>query len=177
MESQRRALLLMIAFGGSAVLASYVIAFVLEPAVRSGLWGGIPESWQGFYTVNMLLAATSFFPATFLLGFKTPLERFREMTGLPWEGLMAAYAAILMPSALWLPLTAFHIQSPSLILWILIRIVLFIVGGGASAVLVMLVRRAGHGPSLAWVAAGLFFFFWLQTMVLDALVWPAYYGA
>jgi hypothetical protein len=148
-----------------------------EPAIRSGLWGGIPGSLQGFYTVNMLLAAAGFFPMTYLLGFKTPLGRFGEMAGLPFEAMIGAYAAILMPSALWLPLTAFHIQDPSTFLWLAIRLDLFIVGAGATVLGYMTIRRAMAGPPLAWVAVVMFFSFWLQTMVLDALVWPWYYHA
>ena len=116
-------------------------------------------------------------PATFLLAFKTPLEDFRNQTGVSWQGLVGAYTAILIPSALWLPLLALYGQAPSAPLWLAIRGVLFLVGGGASVVAYMLVRRAGEGPALAWGAVAMFFFFWLQTMVLDALIWPAYYPA
>ena len=182
MPSQRRSLLLLILIGGIGVLGSYILAFVYEPAIRAGLWGGIPESLQGFYTINMLLAAASFFPITYVLGFKTSFESFREQTGFSFEAMLGAYAAILMPSALWLPLTAFYIQGtaagePSVALWWLIRIVLFLVGGGASLLAAMLIRRASHGPSWIWLAAVAFFFFWLQTMVLDAIVWPYFYHA
>ncbi len=175
MDSQRKALFLMIAVGGSAVLGSYVLAFAVEPEIRSGLWGGIPDSLQGFYTVNMLLAAAGFFPATYWLGLKTPVDQFVDYTGLRFEALMLAYAAILMPSALWLPLTAIYIGEPTALLWIAIRIVLFLVGAGATCVAYMLIRRAAKGPSIVWGAVVAFFFFWLQTMILDAIVWPWFY--
>ena len=134
MEIQRRALLVLIALGGGAVLGSYVLAFVYAPAAEADLWGGIPSSWRGSYTVNM-------------------------------------------PSVVWLPLLAFYGADPTPMLWLTIRVVLFLVGGGASLVAYMLIRRAAHGPAVAWVAVVMFFFFWLQTMVLDALIWPAYYPA
>lgn len=54
---------------------------------------------------------------------------------------------------------------------------LFAVGGGASTVAYMLIRRAQKGPLLAWGAVAFFFFFWLQTMILDAIVWPYFYHA
>ena len=41
----------------------------------------------------------------------------------------------------------------------------------------MLIRLAIRGPATAWLAVIAFFFFWLQTMVLDALVWPHYYSS
>ena len=128
MEIQRRALLVLIALGGGAVLGSYVLAFVYAPAVEADLWGGIPSSWRGSYTVNM-------------------------------------------PSVVWLPLLAFYGADPTPMLWLAIRFVLFLTGGSASLVAYMLIR----GPM---VAVMMFFFsFWLQTMVLDALIWPAYYPA
>ncbi len=177
MNPQRRSLLLLILIGGSGVLGSYVLAFAYQPAIRSGLWGGIPESLQAFYTVNMLLAAVGFFPTTYLLGVKTPLGRFAVQTGLSFDAMIGAYATILLPSALWLPLTAFYIQNPSTALWYAIRLDLLIVGAGATGLGYMVVRRATHGPLLAWGAVVTFFFFWLQTLVLDALVWPWFYHA
>lgn len=176
MDPNRRRLLLLIGLGGTAVLASYVLAFAYEPAIRGALWGDLPEgAVRTLYTVNMLLAAASFFPATIVLGFKTPLESFQRETGLSFSVLLAAYAAILIPSAAWLPLTALHLQSPSTPLWWAIRLDLFAVGIGATLIGWMLIQRARRGALGSRLAAGFFFFFWLQTMVLDALVWPAFF--
>lgn len=170
----RRALLQLIAIGGSAVLASYLLA--LDPAVGGSLWGGIPEGRiRDLYTVNMLLAALGFFPATWLLVVATPASALRDRTGLGFPVLLGTYAAILMASALWLPLTALYVSRPSTPLWLVIRLVLLVVGAGATVLAVLLVRLARRGPATAWLAVVAFFFFWLQTMVLDALVWPHYY--
>lgn len=171
----RRALLQLIAVGGSAVLASYLLA--LDPAIGGSLWGGIPEGpIRDLYTVNMFLAAAGFFPATWLLVFATPASALRERTGLGFQAMFALYAAILMASALWLPLTALYVSAPSTPVWLLIRLVLLVVGGAASVLGLMLIRLARRGPAIAWLAVVAFFFFWLQTMVLDALVWPHYYS-
>ena len=177
MDTRRRALIFLILIGGPSVLGSYVLAFVLEPTIRTGLWGGVPDAIRPLYTVNMLLAAVGFFPVTWLLGFQTPIDEFRGRTGLAWEALIGSYAAILMPSALWLPLTAIYLQNPSPGLWVAIRLVLFAVGAGATALGYMLIRRASLGSPFAQVAVLAFFFFWLQTAVLDALVWPWFYPA
>lgn len=172
----RRALLRLIAIGGSAVLASYFLA--LDPAIGGSLWGGIPEGRvRDFYTLNMLLAAFGFFPATWLLVIATPASALRARTGLAFPTMFMTYAAILMASALWLPLTALYVDSPSLPLWLAIRFVLLVVGGGATVLGGMLIRLAARGPATAWLAVIAFFFFWLQTMVLDALVWPHYYSS
>ena len=171
----RRALLQLIALGGSAVLASYLLAF--DPAVGSRLWGGIPEGGiRDLYTVNMLLAALGFFPATHRLAFATPAHALKARTGIGFQGMFVAYAAILMASALWLPLTALQLGQRSIALWVLIRLVLLVVGGGATVLGYMLIRVARQGPPSAWLSVVAFVFFWLQTMVLDALVWPYYYS-
>ncbi len=175
MDPRRRALLLLIAIGGTGVLASYLLAFALEPSIRTGLWGELPEAWRGYYTINMLLAAVGFFPLTYWLALATPIESFADYTGTRFEVMVAAYAAILMPSALWLPLTALYLGSPSTPLWWGIRVVLLLVGLAASVLGWLLIRRARRGPGRVWVAVVAFFFFWLQTMVLDALVWPVYF--
>lgn len=174
-RAHRNALVRMIAIGGSAVLASYLLAF--EPEIGGRLWGGIPEGRvRDYYGLNMLLAAFGFFPATYWLVFATPASELRRRTGFGIEALLICYAAILMASALWLPLTALYVKTPAVVLWILIRGVLLVVGGAASLLGLMLVRRASGGPLSARLAVVAFFFFWLQTMVLDALVWPYYYS-
>lgn len=171
----RRALLRLIAIGGSAVLASYLLA--LDPTIGGSLWGGIPEGRiRDLYTINMFLAAAGFFPATWLLVFATPASALRERTGLGFQAMFVLYAAILMASALWLPLTALYVSAPSIPVWLLVRVVLLVVGGAATVLGGMLVRLALRGPAVAWLALLAFFFFWLQTMVLDALVWPHYYS-
>ena len=104
-----------------------------------------------------------------------PASALRDRAGLGFPALFGTYAAILMASALWLPLTALHVSQPSTPLWLLIRLVLLVVGGGATVLAGMLVRLAARGPASAWLAVVAFSFFWLQTMVLDALVWPHYY--
>ncbi len=173
--ANRRTLLQLIAVGGSAVLASYLLAFV--PEVGAELWGGIPEGpVRSLYTINMFLAAFGFFPASYWLVWATPASALRERTGFGFESLLLLYAAILMASALWLPLTALHATSPSLPLWLAIRAVLLVVGLAATTLHFLLFRLARHGPRSVWFAVAVFFFFWLQTMVLDALVWPHYYS-
>lgn len=171
----RGAMIRLIAIGGSTVLASYLLA--LDPEIAGQLWGGIPEGRvRSLYTLNMFLAAAGFFPATWWLVYATPASALRERTGLPSSALVLAYAAILMASALWLPLTALYVKSPSAIVWVLIRTVLLVVGAGASLVGLLLVRLAVRSRPAAWLAVAAYFFFWLQTMVLDALVWPHYYS-
>ncbi|RIK94813.1 MAG: hypothetical protein DCC71_23110 [Proteobacteria bacterium] len=162
--------------GGLAVLGSYAWGVALAPALRTGLWGGVPEELRGLYTVNMLLAAAGYFPFTWLLLFRMPPERLRSDAGVSPRAVFALYALVLIPSALWLPLTAQMIEAPSPALWIAIRAVLAAVGVGAAGLLLVLVRLArARGGALRWAAVAGALPFFTQTAILDAIVWPAYW--
>jgi hypothetical protein len=90
--------------------------------------------------------------------------------------LYVLYGLVLLPSALWLPLTARMLTEPTALLWAAIRIDLALVGLGSTGLLVLLLaiarrRRDGFG----WAAFAGIVPFWIQTAVLDAIVWPAYF--
>jgi hypothetical protein len=176
MNADARRLALLNVAGGIAVLASYVWGIALSPALRTGLWGGVPESLRGVYTINMLLAAAGYFPFAFLLVFRTTRDRLRAEAGIGPNVVLALFALVLIPSALWLPLTARMIEAPGDVTWVAIRCVLFAVGAGSTGLLVALARIARtRGGALAWAAALGAIPFWTQTAILDALVWPAYW--
>jgi hypothetical protein len=86
------------------------------------------------------------------------------------------YLLILAPSALWMPLTFRMLEVPSLGLWVAIRTVLALVGLGSVGLLGALVMvdrgasRAGRVLAIAGAVA-----FVVQTALLDAIVWPAYF--
>jgi hypothetical protein len=175
MHSQQKSLALLNVVGGVLVLASYWLAFGGTPELRAGLWGGVPEGLRPLYTVNMLLAAAGYFPFTWLLVFRTRPEEGLP-GGRPYRLLHGLYALVLLPSALWLPLTARMLTTPSGSLWAAIRVDLALVGIGASGLLVVLLALARRRrDALGWVAFAGSVPFWLQTAVLDALVWPAYF--
>ena len=122
MPRQNLALALLNALGGIAVLGSYAYAFSYSSELRAGLWGGVPESLQPIYTVNMLLAAAGYFPFT-------------------WR-----------------------------------RVVRALVGIGATGLLLLAFRFARTQGGVAnWAAAIGSIPFFVQTAILDAIVWPAYY--
>lgn len=178
MEPAQRKLALLNVVGGVAVLASYALALRVSPEVRAALWGGVPEGLRPLYTVNMLLAAAGYFPFTFLLVFRTTADQLDRAARLPCSALTGFYALVLLPSALWLPLTALLIQAPSPGLWLAVRVCLFLVGLGSAGLLYALLRLALHRRDrLAWVGVAGAVPFFVQTGVLDALIWPAYYPA
>ena len=170
------ALVVLNVFGGIAVLGSYVAAFSGSAEFQDGLWGGVPESLRALYTINMLLAAAGYFPFTWLFARRTTPAEFRAITGAPYTLLFALYALVLIPSALWLPMTARMIASPDPALWLAIRAVLALVGIGSTGILLTAFRYAARrGCRMSWAAALGAIPFFVQTALLDALVWPAFY--
>lgn len=176
--STRATLMMLNVLGGIAVLGSYVWG-LRQPEVAAGLWGHVPESLRGLYTVNMLLAAAGYFPFTGLLVLASDEARFRAEASLPYAPtVLSLYALVLVASALWLPLTSVMIASPGTLLWLAIRIDLALVGLGALGILMVCVRIArARGGVLAWSAVVGALPFVLQTAVLDALIWPYYWFA
>lgn len=152
--------------GGAAVLGSYAWGIGLYPELRDAFWGGVPETMQGIYGINMLLAATGYLSAFAFFAFKLSHKDFGR--------LMLPYTLILIPSALWLPLTVAVLQQPSEWLWWIVRVDLFAVAIGGLLLFPNIVQTPAARGLKALVMLGLLFFF-LQTGVLDALVWAHYF--
>jgi hypothetical protein len=72
-----------------------------------------------------------------------------------------------------MPLTFALLGNPNTLLWWIVRLDLLVVGVASLAVLAALLRIGpGRAPWPAVVGAA---FFCLQTAVLDALIWPAFF--
>lgn len=160
--------------GGAAVLGSYAWGFSALPNASSALWGGVPPAARPLYTLGMLLAAAGYFLFTYFILFRLPVEETRVAGSWGYSLFNLLYAAILIPSALWLPLTisaigAFTPSGPRLV-----RADLLIVALASLALLLALLRveprpdRKAYRRALVGCAL-----FCLQTVVLDAIVWSA----
>ena len=162
--------------GGLCVLGSYAVGLALHPESRGAVWGDLPASLQPLYTLCMLLAAAGYFLFTHYVCFALDTARVRVFGRFGFGAFTALYALILLPSALWMPLTFRFIEEGGLPLWIAIRGVLLLVGLASLALIAAIASaepRAGSWPRrTALLGAGLFS---LQTALLDALVWPAYF--
>lgn len=163
--------------GGSAVLASYVWGLGTQPE-PDRLWGDLPAGLQPLYQVNMFLAAAGYFPFTAFLWLRVDPGRARVAGRLGFGLFNALYAAILITSALWTPLTFAYLATPSAALWGLIRTVLLLCGLASLALFPALLTLRGveRGTFFGLALVGLAFFC-LQTAVLDALVWPVFFPA
>jgi hypothetical protein len=176
LHPRRRSLLALNLAGGACVLASY--AHGLGPAGPGGaaLWGGVPEALRPLYTANMLLAVAGYFLFTPYVLLRLPPDATR-IAGRWGFGLFhLLYALVLVPSALWLPLTSRLLTQPSAAAWWAVRVDLALVALGSIgllAALLALPRGAPAGRALAVVGLVPFC---VQTAVLDALVWPALFS-
>jgi hypothetical protein len=172
----RMALLLVNIAGGIAVLGSYVHGFLTHPHSASALWGNVPAFLLPFYTASMFAAAAGYLAFTFFILVRLDPDGTRGAGGFSYRVFPWLYAAILAPSALWMPLTFAFLAAPSAVLWVVIRIVLAIVGLATLALLVALLgtKPKGHRWARGLAVAGSILFL-IQTGLLDALVWPAFF--
>jgi len=170
---EQRLLLAVLVVGGLAVLASYAHGFLTHPDYRWAIWGGIPAEMKPVYVVSMLLATAGFFPMTtfFLLRLDA---RNASIAGRFGYGLvLVLYAAVLVGSAAWMPLTYAMVSNPSSSLWIWIRIVLIFVGiSSLTLVWALLSLQPKSNGSFYWLAVAGSAYFAFHTAVLDMLLWP-----
>jgi hypothetical protein len=158
--------------GGAAVLLSYVFGLKAQAGGANALWGSVPVGIRGAYTISMLLSALGYFLFIFYLMFRVdPNILIANRFGF---GLFSViFLLILVPSALWMPLTNLYIAHPGSGLWLLVRIVLALVGIGAVALVWALYTSRGSSPDLAfWLAIAGSAYFAFHVAVLDALLWP-----
>ncbi len=155
----RRLMWVVNALGGVAVLGSYAWGIWTQPD-PGRLWGRIPESVQGPYSACMPLAALGYF--ALLAWAHHHVDRV----------LVGVMTVMLVCSALWMPLSFLALEQPA---WL--PVVQFVLAGTALAALTLLIRVRKSPPGRLRLAASLgMVAFCLQTVVLDCLVWPRFFG-
>jgi hypothetical protein len=176
MHASHRSLLWLNVLGGIAVLGSYAHGIATHPGASSAVWGGVPETLRPVYTLNMLLAAAGYFAFSFFVFFRLDPARTQVAGRFRFGIFPLLYALILAPSALWMPLTFAMLEAPSGALWAAIRLTLAVVGLASLGLLAAIARaRPADAPIARRVALAGALAFSMQTAVLDALVWPAYF--
>ena len=172
----RRSLLCLNLLGGLAVLGSYAHGLASNPLTRGALWGDLPEALRPFYTASMFLAAGGYFAFSAFVFRRLDPARTRIAGGFGFGAFHVLYALILLPSALWLPLTFEMLEAPSAALWLAIRVTLALVALGSLGLTAAVASAVPHGaPRARRIALLGALFFSLQTAVLDALIWPVYF--
>ena len=172
MRSRRRSgLIALNALGGAAVLISYWVG--LSAGGGEALWGGVPERARALYTVSMFTAAAGYFLFTPYIVFRLDPETTRIGARFDYRIFALLYALVLVPSALWLPLTRIELAQPSALHWVLVRIDLALVALGSLGLLESLLGLRSEVPRGRALAITGLAPFCVQTVLLDALVWPA----
>jgi hypothetical protein len=163
--------------GGILVLGSYAHGIITHPANRDAIWGGVPETIKPLYTLNMLFAAAGYLAFTYFIMFRLNTDNAQLANLSGYKVFYIIYALILVPSALWMPLTYAALEHPgsSLYLWA-VRVTLVIVGLASLALLgVLLSLHSSESSPTYWLAVAGSVFFCIQTAVLDAVVWTVYF--
>jgi hypothetical protein len=143
------------------VLGSYAYGFANWPGAVPLMWGGVPETLRPLYTAWMFVAAGGYlvFTALFFLRPEPP----------PRANL--SYALVLVGSALWMPATKLHVDGALAFAWVWLDLLGVALGSlgllAAAAALAPPPPRALYALALLGAAG-----FCVQTVVLDALVWP-----
>jgi hypothetical protein len=176
MNAQQRLLAGIIALGGLAVIGSYAFVLNTYPGIDRALWGGVPGGVRPVYTFSMFLAAAGFFAFTFLILFRLSPQTVRLPSRLGFRLFLILYLLILVPSAVWMPLTATMIEHPNPITWLGVRLVLVLVGLSSLELTGCLIglRPRPQGVTFGLALAGSLAFC-VQTVLLDAIIWPAYF--
>jgi hypothetical protein len=174
MHKQKLALMLIILLGGTAVLVSYAHAFLTNPAATEAAWGGVTRDIRPLYGVFMLLAMLGYFAYTYFIFFRLDPDEARIANRFGFTVFNVIYVAILIPSALYMPLTFRMLEQPSTGLWWIVRLDLGVVGLASLGLIGALLTLKPRRPAWAyWLALAGSVAFSIQTALLDALIWPA----
>jgi len=162
--------------GGAAVLGSYAWGLLSFPETRGEVWGGVPDDMRSLYTTSMLTAAGGYFFFTSYFLFQVDPKELEKNGPFRFSLINWLYVLVLIPSALWMPLTFEMLSGPGGFLWFMIRLVLTLTALGSLGLLYAVIRLRKHEhPIHFWLALAGILAFNLQTTVLDALVWTAYF--
>ena len=176
MHPKKWLMLLINILGGAAVLGSYALGILTHPNAGQILWGDVPESIRPYYTANMLLAAMGYFAFIYFILFRLDPVKTRVAGRFGFGLFSALFAGILIPSALWMPLTFLAVEQSSPALAWAVRIVLWLVGLASLALFYAILkvepRKPLWGQRVALVGS---IAFCIQTVILDGILWVMFF--
>ena len=177
MGKQKLILLLLNVIGGIAVIGSYILGLRGDSAADV-LWGGVPESIRPVYTVSMILLAIGYLAFLNLLLLRVNPKEVTVGGRLGYGIFYPIFCLILIPSALWMPLTRMYADASGTGTWIGIRIVLFLVGLASLALAgALFTLKPRNRDKSYWAAVVGSCYFAFHTFVLDAILWAALFRA
>lgn len=174
MAVQQIILLIVNVIGGAAVIGSYIYGLVShQEGGSAALWGGISSSIRPVYGVSMILAALGYFAFIYFVLFRIDPAEVRIANRFGYNIFYAIFLGILVPSALWMPLTYAWLGSSSTATWIGVRTVLILVGLSSCALVWALLSLQPRESHIAyWLAVAGSSYFAFHTAVLDMIIWP-----
>jgi len=182
MEIKRETIRMTLYVLGPMVLASYVIG-VYRMDNPELLWGGIPESWQPLNVVCMFIATIGFLIMWWNFLYRWDAAAV-ETVQWPWTSgndgghtrLLIAFLLILIPSCLWLELTAFHIRTDySWTKWLVIgNLLLVCLGNILLGMFALSAHRNKIQPGTIWPIIGAMMFA-IQVIINDGILWNLKY--
>jgi hypothetical protein len=126
----------------------------------------------------MFVAAAGYLTFTHYLLFRVDPQAARIARRFDFQIFNLLYLFILVPSALWMPLTFRLLAVPSGELWLGIRLLLWTVGlASLGFVAALLGLRPQRPPGAYWLAVAGSVAFTIQTGLLDALIWVIHFPA
>ena len=174
MATQHIILLVINIIGGAAVIGSYIFGLNAQSGGANILWGGVPANIRPVYGVSMILAALGYFAFMYYIFFRLTPSEVSIAGTFDFSLFYVIFLVILIPSALWMPLTNMYVGNPSTGMWFWVRTVLVLVGLASIALVWALLsletKVSGVSYWLAIAGSGYFAF---HTAILDAVVWAA----
>jgi hypothetical protein len=174
MSTQHIILLVINILGGIAVIGSYIFGLNAQAGGANALWGGVPANIRLVYGISMILAALGYFAFSYFIFFRLVPGEVSVAGRFGFSLFYAIFLVILIPSALWMPLTNLYVTNPSTGMWIGVRTVLAIVGLASIALVWALLSLQTKVPHISyWLAVAGSAYFAFHTAILDAIVWAA----
>lgn len=161
--------------GGATVIGSYIYGFLTHSNASQILWGSVPAGLRPIYTACMLAAAAGYFALAYFV-FRLDILETRVFDRFGFEIFNFLYLLVLVPSALWMPLTLSAIERSSVILIWVVKLDLALVAAGSLGLLLAVVTTKPRPSTTRYILAILgSAVLCLQTVVLDAIVWSFYF--
>jgi len=174
MAIQHIILLIINVVGGAAVIGSYIFGLGGQSGGTNILWGGVPANIRPVYFISMIICAVAYFAILYYLFFRLAPGEVVIAGRFNYTLFYVIFILMLLPSALWMPLTNLYTANPGMGLWIGIRTVLIIVGLASIALCWAIFSVQPRLPGVSfWLAAVGSGYFAFHTMILDGIVWAA----
>tara|TARA_B100001996_G_scaffold276667_1_gene217295 strand:+ start:183 stop:794 length:612 start_codon:yes stop_codon:yes gene_type:complete len=177
MEVTRESLKITTTLLGILVLVSYYYG-VTRAEEPTKLWGGVPPSWQTYIVPFMFVAAIGYLAYWWITVFQMDSSTI-ETLNWPWADsdgngmnrLAIAYGLILIPSAIWLESTLFHMSNDYAWTPLLVVGILSLVSLGNIMLGLLAYDAHLSGIENSWILIAGSLMLASQVIVNDLIIW------